>query len=260
MTTILVATDLSSNAVPAADYAHELARKLHARLVIVHACGPATDGSGNMEPMPIRLTRIRERLMRVSKGSVDITVVAKTGEPLAGIQTAVVEQKADLLIMALTGADPLRVRSDGGLTTYLIPQTTVPMLILPPGSHYEPIRAVVLALDLSEAIDAIALGNAKAFVQALGATLDIICMNDEPDRQQREAAGRIQALFSDLTPTFTFWPGNDLTSTLDDYFARHRADLIMLLPKHRSRFNTWLTESVTQQVAQQAVVPVLAVV
>lgn len=121
-------------------------------------------------------------------------------------------------------------------------------------------ETIVLATDLSEAIDAVALGNAKAFVWALGATLDIICMNDEPDQHQREAAERIRALFSESTPTFRFWPGNDLTSTLDDYFVHHRADLIMLLPKHHSRFDSWLMESVTQQVARQAVVPVLAVV
>ncbi|MBC8153126.1 MAG: universal stress protein [Bacteroidetes bacterium] len=260
MKTIVLATDLSDTAVPAADYAHELAQKLHARLVIVHAYEPASDTIPDRIAIPVRLTRIRQRLMRISKGSVDIAVIAKAGKPLAGIQTTVAEQEADLLIIALTGPDPLSVRSLGSLTTYLIPQTSVPMLILPPGVRYEPVRNIVLTLDLSDAVDAGALGNARALTQALGATLDIICMNDEPDQHQQEAARQIQEWFSDLTHTFSFWSGNDLTITLDDYFMHHRADLIMMLPRHRSRFDTWLNESVTQQVVRQAVVPVLAVV
>lgn len=85
-------------------------------------------------------------------------------------------------------------------------------------------------------------------------------MNDEPDGQQHEAARQIQGLFGNLTQPFSFWPGNDLTTTLDDYLITHPADLIMLLPKHRNRFDTWLMESVTQQVTRQAVIPVLAVV
>lgn len=259
MKTFVLATDFTDSAAQAADYALALADQLHARLVIVHAYNKSMDGPTEFVATPLRLERIRERLMNIAKGSVEIAVVAKYGDPRTCIEAVVAEQQADLLIMALTGERPYTARFLGSLPTEMIPQTVVSMLILPPDTHYKPIKTVVLTLDLSESIDAIVLGNAKAFVQELGATLATICMDDDPDAQRQQAAQRIQGLFG-LPHTFQFLPGNDLGITLDDYLFTHPADLIMMLPGHHNRLAIWLEESVTQQVARQAVVPVLAII
>ena len=260
MKTIVLATDFTENATQAADYALALADQLNARLVIVHAYEQPADTIAESISVPMRLERIRERLMRVSKGSVTISVVAKYGDPRTCIEAAVADKQADLLIMALADERPYTARFLGSLPTEMIPQTSVPMLILPPGSHYKPIKTVVLALDLSETVDALVLGKAAEFVQQLGAWLAIVCMDDDPDEQRQQAAQRIQALFGDLPHTFHFLPGNDLSLMLDDYRTNHPADLIMILPGHHSRLALWLNESVTQQVARQSVIPVLAVV
>jgi nucleotide-binding universal stress UspA family protein len=260
MKTIVLAADFSESAAQVADYALALAGQLYARLVIVHVYEPSADGPTEFSYIPLRLERLRERLMHSSKGSVEIAVVAKYGEPKAGIEAVVTEQQADLLIMALADDRPYTARFLGSLPTNMIPQTAISMLILPPGIHYKVVKMVVLAIDLSEAIDAIALGKAKSFVQEMGASLAVICMDDDPDSQRREAAQHVQGLFEGLPHTFSFLPGNDLTTTLDEYCSAHPTDLIMLLPKYHSNLSLWLRESVTQQVARQAVVPVLAVV
>lgn len=260
MKTIVLATDFTDSAAQAANYALALADQLNARLVIVHGYEKPADDWTEFAPVPVRLERIRERLMRVSKGSVAISVVAKYGDPRTGIEAAVAEQQADLLIMALADDRPYTARFLGSLPTEMIPQTSVPMLILPPGSHYKPIKTVVLALDLSEPVDALVLGKAAQFVQQLGATLAVVCMDDDPDQKQQQAAQRIQALFGGLPHTFHFLPGNDLSLLLDDYCTNHPADLIMMLPGYHNRLALWLEESVTQQVARQSVIPVLAMV
>ncbi len=256
----MLAIDFTDSAIQAADYALALADQLHARLVIVHAYEPSDDESWGFVSTPPRLEQIRERLMQDSNGSVEISVVAKVGEPRACIEAVVTEQQADLLIMALADDRPYTARFLGSLPTDMIPQTAVSMLILPPGSQYKRVKTVVLALDLSEPVDAGVLGKANEFVMALGATLDIVCMDDDPDQHRQEAAQRIQALFAGLPHTFSFEPGNDLSITLDDFVITHPTDLIMMLPKHHSRLAIWLKESVTQQVARQAVVPVVAIV
>lgn len=260
MKTIVLAIDFSEGADQAADYALTLTQQLHARLVIVHAYGQRTDAPAGLNPTPTRLERLRKRLAHSTIDQVDISVLAMYGEPRACINEVVAGQRADLLIMALADDRPYTARFLGSLPTDMIPQTSVSMLILPPGVYDTAVKTVVLALDLSEPIDAVALGHAKEFVQTLGASLAIICMDDDPDHRQREAAQHIRGLFDGFPHTFGFWPGNDLTTTFDNYMATHPTDLIMLLPKHHSRLSLWLMESVTQQVARQAVVPVLAVV
>ena len=260
MKTIVLATDFTEGADQAADYALSLTQQLHARLVIVHAYEQLAHVPTSSVPIPTRLERVRERLAHSSKDSVAISVVAKYGEPRACIEAFVAEQQADLLIMALADDRPYTARFLGSLPTDMIPQTSVSMLIMPPGVQNTAVKTVVLALNLSETVDAVLLGQAKEFVAQIGSSLNIICMNDEPDDQQQQAAQRIQGLFEGLPHTFSFWPGNDLTTTLDNYMATHPTDLIMLLPRYHSRLRLWLMESVSQQVARQAVVPVLAIV
>ena len=258
--TFVLATDFTDSNAQVADYALALADQFNARLVIVHAYDERIGGPTESNAIPASLKRVRKRLMQTSKGSVDVSVVAKYGEPRSCIEAVVAVEQADLLIMALADDRPYTARFMGSLPTEMIPQTAVPMLILPPGTQYKPVETVVLALDLSEPIDAATLGKAKEFVMQLGASLAIIFMNDEPDSQQKETAQRIQELFAGLPHTFRFLPGNDLGITLDDYLVTHPADLIMMLPRHQNRLAIWLMESVTQEVARQAVVPVLALV
>lgn len=260
MKTFVLATDFTDSATQAADYALALADQLHARLMIVHAYGQRADDLTESEAPPARLERIRERLINIAKGDIEIAVVAKHGEPRSCIEAVVAEEKADLLIMALADDRPYTARFMGSLPTEMIPQTAVSMLILPPGIHYKPVEKVVLAVNLSEPIDTAVLEKAKAFLMQLGATLDIICMDDEPDKQRQKAAQRIQELFEGVPHTFRFLPGNDLTITLDDYITTHPTDLIMMLPKHHNRLAIWLMESVTQQVARQSIAPVLALI
>jgi nucleotide-binding universal stress UspA family protein len=261
MKTIVLATDFEDGAAPVADYALAFAHRLHARLVIVHAYKQRPDdATAESVPVPLRLEHLRARLMGISKGSVEIAMVARYGDPRTCIEAVVAEQQADLLIMALADERPYTARFVGSLPTEMIPQTAVSMLILPPGVPDNPIKTVVLALDLSEPIDAVVLGKAKMLVQALDASLAIVSMNDDPDPQEQAAAERIRELFGGLPHTFSFQPGNDLGIMLDDYIDSHPADLIVMLPKHHSRLAVWLTESVTQQVARQATVPVLALV
>ena len=260
MKTFVLATDFTDGAAQVADYALALADQLHARLVIVHAYEKSVDSPTEFVATPARLERVRERLMHRSKGCIEIEVVARYGEPRACIEAVVAEQEADLLIMALADERPHTARFLGSLPTEMIPQTSVSMLILPPGTPYKPIKTVVLTLDLTEPVDAVVLGHARAFVQDLGASLAIVCMDDAPDFQHRKAAQHIQELFGGLPHTFQFLPGDDLGVTLGDYFTTHSADLIMMLPKHHNRLAIWLMESVTQEVARQSVVPVLAIV
>ena len=168
MKTIVLATDFAEGADQAADYALSLTQQLHARLIIVHAYAQRTDVPAGINPIPTQLEQLRKRLARRSKNKVAISVLAMYGEPRACIDEVVAGQQADLLIMALADDRPYTARFLGSLPTDMIPQTSVSMLILPPGVHYKAVKTVVLALDLSEPVNAVLLGHAKEFVQQAG--------------------------------------------------------------------------------------------
>lgn len=269
MTTILVATDFSVNAHWATDYALELACQLDTRLVLVHAYNPLTNAfPGGLDAttegayfLAMRhLSRLRAQMMKATKGSVEVDIVARPGSPATSLVHEAAKQKADLLVMGLVGDEPVKARQLGSLATDLIPRTSVPMLLVPPGAVFEKPQTMILAVDLSEPIDAISIDIALRFAQLLQASLDVVCIEDEPTGSQQKAARSIRNLLRNQPHTFSFLPGYDIALALEDFLTQHKADLIILLPKPHSRLRTLLLESNTQEVARLATIPVLAAV
>ena len=271
MNTILVATDFSANAFWGTDYALELACQLHAHLIVLHAYDPvpnptiapdwmALKAGDQYEQSIKKLRQLRSQMQNATNLPVDISVVARPGSPATCLADEAINRKADLLVMGLVGEEPLKARQLGSLATDMIPRTKVPMLLVPPGAAYQKPHNIALAVDLSNSMDVVALSNAKQFAQLLDVTLDIICMEDEPDEPLQKVADRVCNFLDDQQHTFSFLSGNDLAIALEAYSAQHKTDIIMLLPKSHRRLRTFLLESATQEVARLATVPVLAVV
>lgn len=145
MTTTLVSTDFSASAHWATDYAPELAKQLNTRSVAVHAYDPLpnafSDGSdattGGACFLAIRqLNRIHARMISVTKGSVDVSVVAWPGSPVVSLVDEAAKQQADLLVMSLVGDEPVKARQLDSLVTAMIPHTSVAMLLAPLGAVF----------------------------------------------------------------------------------------------------------------------------
>jgi nucleotide-binding universal stress UspA family protein len=271
MNTILVATDFSANAHWATDYALELARQLHARLVLIHAYEAipnltmppdlmATESAKQYEQAMKQLAVLRNFLLGATNWPVDITVVARPGSPTDCIAEEAANLPADLLVMGVAGEASPTARQLGSMALKMIPHTKVPILLVPPGAAYQTPKTIVLAIDLSSPVDALALASAKRFAQLLGVKLDVICMADEPDEALRKAAAGVSILLADQSHTVRFLAGNDLSDVLNEYTQTHQTDLIMLLPKPHNWLRTALLESDTQEVARLTTIPVLAAV
>lgn len=276
MTTILVTTDFSDSAHWATNYALELAYQLKARLVLVHAYDPLPTTAPAHEWMTStteteyyqalsKLSRLRQEMLETTNNLVDVSVVTRPmaahfETPATIITQEAMDQKADLLVMGLVGDNPLKARQLGSLSIDMIPYAPVPMLLIPPGVTYHQPQNMVLAIDLSKAVDVLALDTALRFVQLLKASLDVICVNDEPTISEQQAAQHLRHLLRHQPHTFSFLPGLDVALALEIYLEHHKVDLITLLPKPHSRLRTWIIESVTQEVARLSTVPVLAAV
>lgn len=269
MTTILVATDFSASAHWATDYALELACQLRLHLIVIHAYDgdlgnspdritPATDGK--YKQALDRLSQLRNQMLGATNHLNDISIVARPGTPMVILVDEATKQNADLLVMGLVGDEPVKARQLGSLDTDMIPHTSVPMLLVPPGAVYQKPQTMVLAIDLSGSIDALAIDMAQRFAQRLQTTLDVICIEYKPNELQQRAARHIRYLLRHQPHTFSFIPGFDVALALETYLTRHKADLLILLPKPHSRLRTWLLESNTQEVARLASLPLLAAV
>lgn len=110
--TVLVPTDFSDHAERATDYACELASKLGARVVLLHAYAlpsvgfPESIGFG--AELTGRVVTVAEEALRAAKArrqasGVDIVTVIKEGDPRDAILAAIGDHHAELVCMGTHG-------------------------------------------------------------------------------------------------------------------------------------------------------------
>ncbi|GAA4447405.1 hypothetical protein GCM10023189_03780 [Nibrella saemangeumensis] len=272
MKTIVLATDFSENSRYASDFALRIAGRSDTRLVLLHvyrSWAGHTYTTDSLISIPEyekaqaerKLSDLMSQLQDEAKGSVDISILAQEGLTKDVINEVVAEQQADLLIMGTAGSHSEGVRYFGSLATDMIPDIQAPMLLIPPKAAFNSFENIVIAVDLTHSIDAVALDNAVRFANLFGACLNVVCVTEEPGQPNiQRSAERIRDMLKHQPHTFSILPGTDLPLTLMNFAAENRADLIMMLPKQHSWWHRLITEGNTQQVARQSDIPVLAVV
>ncbi|GAA4421040.1 universal stress protein [Nibrella viscosa] len=278
MKTIVLATDFSKNSSHAGDFALQIAarrgdaRRGDARLILLHvyrSWAGHTYAPGTMIAIPEfekeqaerKLSDLMSQLQNAAKGRVDISILAAEGLTKDVINEVAADQKADLLIMGTAGSHSDGVRYFGSLATDMIPDIRVPMLLVPPKATFTSFKNIALAVDLTEAIDAVALDNAIRFANLFNACLNVVCVTKAPEQPTiQRAAERIRDLLKHQPHTFSIIQGDNLPLLLMNFAEENRADLIMMMPKPHSWWHRLLTEGNTQQVARQSDIPVLAVI
>ncbi|RIV21565.1 universal stress protein [Fibrisoma montanum] len=271
MKTIVLATDFSANATNAARYAVRLARDWQATLVLLHAYHYPPENPIKAGDFPLSVRSIREQSEKAMKqlgadlhayagGPVSIQYVLKEGFTLPSIQQTIRNMQADLLIMSTVGTAPQSAQLFGSIATDMIPLTSVPLLLIPPGVTYAPVKNIVLGVDLDTPPDVIAFDAAIRLVGGLGAVVNILCINDRPEAPAiRERALNIRHLLRDVPHTLTIQAGDEIFDALLGFAQASKADLIMMLPQVHGWFARLFSEGNTQRVARLTDIPLLAV-
>lgn len=136
---ILVATDFSTTAAAAVDWAASLGQAVDASLTLLHAVAPVVVApqwsaffSESDEP---RLAQARARLDEVSsrlQGPQRRDTIVSLGRAAETIATAAEEQHAGLIVMGLTGAHGVLAPRPGSIAYRVLGLTNVPVLVVVP--------------------------------------------------------------------------------------------------------------------------------
>ena len=272
MKTIVLATDFSAGARRAASFAGQLAKAQKATLFLVHAFHVWPDNPTKTDDFELSVTARREssenQLYRLADELgeeldtyVSIRCIAEQGHTINTIRQVAADKEADLLIMSTVGTAPQSAQLMGSIATEMVAETTVPLLLIPPGSAYAGIKTVVLGIDLSAPPNAVALDTALGFARSFGSVINVLCISDTPDEDAvKHRAEHIRHLLIQQAHTLTIGSGAEIYSTLLDFAHTNKADLIMMLPQTRNWLWKLVAEGETQHVARLTDIPLLAVV
>lgn len=166
MKTLLVATDFSTNAKHAADYAYKLAEQLRANLVLCNAfIVPAEVPDAGFVSWPMyeyeemlrdseeELKALRTKLEEENPDAIFKPVIRCANDvgTLPDVINEVVEQKHVLLsVIAAHGGNTLSELMVGNHSRRMIEETTIPLLVVPFNAEIKAIKKVAFATDFSE--------------------------------------------------------------------------------------------------------------
>lgn len=273
METIIVATDFSAPAANAANYAAELAKYFSAKLVLVNAYPfpPANYEMGFSVPVisaikdsaEERLENLRRELCEVHEWNFDIESVAEMGAPFDVIEAVAKDQNADLVVMGIVGdAGVLKESLMGSTALKICRGLAIPTFIIPEKAKYHRIHKISFACDLDKTEETDLVYVAKYFSKVFDSELEIVHVErpeEEMSVEKAKTSAYVETKLEDVKHKAVSVTGRNIGQELEEYFAWHQTDVVMLNPKKHDLFHNLFKHSVTKDLVFHMKIPLLAI-
>lgn len=273
MNTIVVPTDFSPAAANSVDYAVELAKYFDARIVLVNAYPiPIASYEAGVslqmhsvlrESAEANLEALKREIYMKNQADFDITCVAEMGQPFDIIKSVSVKEHADLIVMGIVGkAGKLKEKFIGSTAVDVARKIEIPTFIIPENIKYHRIHKISFACDMKATEETDLVYIAKYFSNIFSAELEIINVEDLQEEITVEKAETCEFIEKKLENTqhkTIHISGKNVGLELEDYFASHNTDVIMLNPKKHNIFYYLFHKSTTKELAFHSRLPILAI-
>ncbi|MDP5169581.1 MAG: universal stress protein [Bacteroidia bacterium] len=271
---ILVPTDFSDTANHAFIYAANLAWTLQARLVAMHAfyTSPVAEGVAPADFMEkIRQEKITEAQAKFDLYKADIQRLfgsellveykIEPGDAIDHILTLSQNSPIDLIVMGTLGQESIAENILGSVTSRVIGRASCPVLAIPKGVRYQPIRHILFATNLEET-DSVVVDQLLSYADLFGASISCVHVHTPDDSGSSVDLSILENLYSAeinaKKVSFEVVNDHDIVRGLHHYVVTHQVDLVTLLT-HRNVHNPEaFQKGLTRAFSLETDVPLLA--
>lgn len=267
MKKILVATDFSDAARNAVQYAAGLAQQFNASLHLLHVFlepAPALDvpvtwGYSVEAEQKEKTAQINAEAAALQASfPVQVTtdvIMGFTGESIADEAD---KQGADLVVVGMKGGKHSRFWGSNAVTA--IRKVTRPVLVVPEGVSFSPLRRIVFSTDFKESVNYQAVDPLVLLAKQFGARIDIVHVQEEAEEMAtEEIAGKLglERAFEGIEHQFSTIVDDDVEEGIQSYTQNNPTDLLVMVVHRHGLLNRWLGTSHTKQMSYQTTVPLL---
>jgi nucleotide-binding universal stress UspA family protein len=271
MKTFIIPTDFSDTAKNAALYAAEMAAgNAGIELILYHVypeiyagsdSSPLNDDSGaRIKIFNAALESVKAEMLAF--GNLSITTVAEENNSFReALEDFANQNKADLIIMGITGSSKLEQVVVGSNTLHIAKKSVCPVMIVPPLAKYKGLKNIVFATDLKDIEEATPINYIKAVLDVFKPKVHIVNVSKDPNNLSAEQVAektKLQQLFQEYQPEFYMIKDNDVVDTLDHFSKDNNIDVILTVPRQHALSGIFQT-SHTKQLAYHSHIPVIAV-
>lgn len=267
MKKILVPIDFSPASRNAEEYAAVLAKILGWPLQLVHvyweaAPTPEVIGAWGVNSVSLQEENeewVEEEVIYLKeKYEVEVAGGAIAGLKGDTINLLAKESEAGLVVMGMKVAKRHRLVSSTVFTA--LRRTRVPVLVVPEGVPYQPIRNIVLAADFNGVLDTSCFDLLFTLLEKLDATLQVVHVaGREGVIKPEELPGKLQ--LGSVLAKVTYWyhelEEDNIEESILRFTQNHPADLLVMVAHRHHLFERLLGTLYTKDMSCKAMLPLL---
>ncbi len=270
MKNILVPVDFSATAKNSAMYAAALAKELEATQITLYnaySMPLATEMSWAVlqteelqKASEEGLLQYKAELQVVCGDGIAVDTISDFGFLAERIDEVAKQVQADLIVMGITGGGKFEQVFMGSNTTHVVNHTTVPVLIVPRDAKWRDIEIIGWASDYKDVQKTTPAEAIATIVHALKAKLIVMHNNPDPKAFDPELFHNnvmVAEMLKKLRPEFDMVSYDNFLDGVHDFVHRQKVDMLLVIPKKASWFESLFKRSHTRMLAFHSDVPLL---
>jgi len=274
MKTFIVPTDFSDTSKNAARFAAQVADKVRDSQVILYhvfdGIEAGTDGSvlfndheGRKKIMELGLESVKIDMLGIAP-DIKVSVLAEEDTSLVkGLEKLARREKADLIIMGITGATRLAQIFIGSNTLSMVNKNICPVMIVPPDASFTGIKNVMFTSDFKDVQNTTPAKSLRAVLDIFKPSLHIVNVDSEHyvelTEEYKAERATLDKMLEDYSKEYYFLRSFDFIEAINQFVLDHNIDLILTVPKHHSFLEGLFRSSYTKKLAYHSHVPIVAI-
>jgi len=246
MKTIIAPTDFSKVSDNACLYAAKLAADINAALVLLHVMElplavaeyPVTENLFDEISIEKELKALRNILISETNNKINIQTENILGSPEYEIKELCEHKKPFAVIMGTHSNSTLGRFFIGSTTLYSTKHLHYPVLVIPSGVKYKPIKKIALASDLKDIYE-MPVHEIEKIVKTFNAELEIFYAgkNDKKIHENSVESLLLSHRLLNLNPKFYFVENEDILKGVTLLAEQHETGMLLIIPKKHGPFH-----------------------
>jgi nucleotide-binding universal stress UspA family protein len=267
---ILIPTDFSNNAENAIVYAMNLFLGQKAKFILFNAYQVPDSLSMLISVADLVKAEAEKNLANEYKKlqnefsfkNEHVELVTAQGSLDRVIDDVIKKHKIDMIVMGTKGADNIKTAIMGSNTSKIIKKANCPVLAVPNEANQIAPTNILFAADFSKLNELVILDPLKDIAVRFKSNIDVLYVkpgNKSCSVDQAEMRAKIDNYFGDISHTYFCEQNDYVTEEIEKYIRWRKSTLLVMIPGKNNLFDDVFHRSITNKMANNTEIPLLAI-
>jgi nucleotide-binding universal stress UspA family protein len=270
MKNLLIPTDFSPVADNALKYALDMAIQYQLSINLFHVVQLSTPDIANVvyiesmdEMSKFAKEKMQEKVDILQKEypSLEFSFKVETGLFLDSLRQHCEETNPVAVLMGITGDGSTIDKMIGSNAILAMHNLTTPIIIVPKNAYFTSVNHICFACDLKNVATSTPLLAIKAFAKLFNSEVHILNIDYKNRHFSPSTQDELEVLnlmFDTIPHHFHFIENEHLQDAINDFIDQNKMDMLIMLPKKHSFFESLFKKSQTKEMLYQSHIPILA--